>query len=199
MKTIIAFLLLAAAAHAQTNDDIMARYQGILDRVPFGLVQPGKMGHATLGFGRYAFVGVVSLDPENTNRVAVIHDRQTNQYHFKAEGEPIDDIKVNRIENLPTGRKLILQRGADMMTLSYAQETHDGVAPPPSPFGPPPPVATGSSIAGAERVKPSHAHGERPPKPEKMADRSSERPNGDRSSYYSRNRERPQNTKSPRQ
>ena len=108
MKTTSHFLLLIAltcvsAVRAQTNDDLTARYQVILDRIPFGLVPPSKIGHGALGFGRYAFVGLVSPDGTSSNRVAVIHDRQCNYYYFKAEGEQIDDIKVVRLENAPGG------------------------------------------------------------------------------------------------
>ncbi|MBM3860186.1 MAG: hypothetical protein FJ395_11105 [Verrucomicrobia bacterium] len=145
--------LFAFSVRAQTNEDFTARYQVILDRIPFGIVPPSKMGQGALGFGRYAFVGLVSPDgmSDNSNRVAVIHDRLTSHYYFKAEGEQIEDVKVLRVENAPTGRKLLLQRGGDIMTLTYAQPvTPDGVAPPnpfgrvktADPFGPAPQVVT---------------------------------------------------------
>lgn len=144
MKRISPLLLLftfgfTCVVRAQTNEDLTARYQVILDRVPFGIVTASRMSHGALGFGRYAFIGLVSPDGVSSNRVAVIHDRQTNYYHFKAEGEQIDDIKVLRIENAPVGRKLLLQRGTDVMTLTYAQEVHQGGAQL-NPFGPPPSI-----------------------------------------------------------
>jgi hypothetical protein len=144
MKTNLHFLLMlvvacASIARAQTNADPMANYQVILDRLPFGLVAAGKGGHGALGFGRYAFIGLVSPDGTSSNRVAVIHDRQTNYYYFKAEGEQIDDVKVMRLENAGTGRKLLLQRGADIMTLTYAEEVHQGGTQL-NPFGPPPAI-----------------------------------------------------------
>ena len=137
-------------ALCQTNDELTARYQVILDRVPFGLVPPSKLGQAVLGFGRYAFVGLVSLDESSSNRVAVIHDRLNNRYYFNAEGEQVDDIKVLRIENTPTGRKLLLQRGSDITTLTYAQEVHQGGVQL-NPFGPPPPVVIPGEMSVADK------------------------------------------------
>lgn len=150
----------AIVAATETGEDLQARYQVILDRVPFGIVPPGRFGQGPLGFGRYAFVGLVSPDGESSNRVAVIHDRISNTYHFKAEGEQIDDVKVLRLENTPSGRKLLLQRGSDIMTLTYAQPvTPSGAAQPnpfgqvkaPNPFGPPPPVVTADTSAMLDR------------------------------------------------
>jgi hypothetical protein len=161
MKTNLHFLLMlvvacASIAGAQTNENPMANYQVILDRLPFGLVAAGKGGHGALGFGRYAFIGLVSPDGASSNRVAVIHDRQTNYYYFKAEGEQIDDVKVMRLENAGTGRKLLLQRGADIMTLTYAEEVHQGGVQL-NPFGPPPAVVTtGEGMISEKKSKHDH-------------------------------------------
>jgi len=195
MKTTLHLLVLlsltcAPAVRAQTNEDPMVNYQVILDRVPFGIVPKSKIGHGALGFGRYAFVGLVSPDGISSNRVAVIHDRQTNYYHFKAEGEQIDDIKVMRLESAGTGRRLYLQRGADVMTLTYAQEVHQGGAQL-NPFGPPPAIVTSGEATAADKKAAARERAEKAK--QERNDASKRKPDDNRNK-----KEKPVKTRPPR-
>jgi hypothetical protein len=94
-------------------------YQVIIDKAPFGAVAASGPGVTPSAMSRYGFVGLVQSG--NGQLQAIIQDKQTKQCYFKAEGEMLEDVKVQKIEEALPGRRLVLRRGVETGTLNYEQ------------------------------------------------------------------------------
>ena len=96
-----------------------APYQDIINRAPFGRTDSNIISATTSNFlSRFAFVGV--FGPTGQLQ-AVIFDKQTNQSHFKAAGETIEDITIVGIEDNPPKRRLLLRRGLETGALTFGE------------------------------------------------------------------------------
>ena len=117
MKRMIWALFLAGGVGAAEPG--LGPYQVIVDKAPFGAVAAAGPSALPSALARYAFVGLVQS--ANGQLQAIIQDKQTKQCSFKAEGEMLDDVKVQKIEEALPGRRLVLRRGLETGTLSYEQ------------------------------------------------------------------------------
>jgi hypothetical protein len=133
MKQTMMGVLLLAGAQAWADGQGLGPYQVIVDKSPFGSVTPVAGAATPAAMSRFAFVGLVQSG--DGQLLAIIQDKQTKQCYFKAEGEAIDDVKVQKIEEALPARRLILRRGLETGTLSYEERraTAPTMAPPPAP------------------------------------------------------------------
>lgn len=126
MKLTMVGLLLVAGVAAWADGPNLGPYQVIIDKSPFGSVTPTGTGATPSAMSRFAFVGLVETG--NGQLQAIIQDKQTRQCYFKAEGEMIDDVKVQKIEDALPARRLVLRRGLETGTLSYEPRRAGGPA-----------------------------------------------------------------------
>ena len=131
-----------------------ARYQPIIERAPFGRTDANVVSATASNFlARFAFVGVIG--PVGQLQ-AVIFDKQTNQSHFKAPGETVEDITIFGIEDNPPKRRLLLRRGLETGALIFGEGSPTAALPPPVvvPPQPPPPAQQPQPPAVARRRNP---------------------------------------------
>jgi hypothetical protein len=121
-----------AGATEGTHD--FARYQIILDRVPFGQVVVGGPDSQQPPFAtRFTFVGTAQLGPDQP-LLAIIMDKEGNHVHFKAEGDTIGSISIVTIEKTDRGTtQLVIKQGLEVATLVLEPKAAGGGPPPGSP------------------------------------------------------------------
>ena len=126
---LLAFGLVTLTVRAAVPE--MARYQVIVDRMPFGGVTGALAAGATPGFAtRFSFVGLVSSNFTNGQLQAIFLDKTAaNRAYFKGEGEMMDDVKVLRIVDGLPNRSVVLQHGLETATLTYEQRRANPVPP----------------------------------------------------------------------
>ena len=127
----------SAGAAEPTRD--FARYQIILDRVPFGKMDASADNAPQPGFStRFAFVGLASEGPDQP-LLAIIEEKDTKHVDFKAEGESIGTVNVVKIEKSENGpTKLVLKQDLEVATLVLEAKPGAGAAAPgPSASGQP--------------------------------------------------------------
>jgi hypothetical protein len=108
-----------------------ARYQVIVDRLPFGAMSGMGPDVAQPSFSaRYTFVGTAKLD-EAQPLMAIILDKEGSRTYFKSEGETIGDATVVKIEKADKAQvKLVLKQGLEVATLMMETKASVGAAPP---------------------------------------------------------------------
>lgn len=157
---ILFVLVAAAAAWASPN---LERYKVIVERCPFGKADAATGGvvsaTASNFLARFAFVGVIGSPDGNGGQLAVILDKSANISHFKAPGETIGDIVVERIEETQPKRRLLLRRGIETGALVFGEgapavsvpTTARPATPAPPPI-PPPGQPAGDAAAVRRRI-----------------------------------------------
>lgn len=121
-RTTVIATLLALTVYPRTGVSEVhdfSRYKVILDRAPFdpltAAANPAQKPSFCEGL---AYVGTVSSE-DGTTILAIIQDRGRNRSYFKAEGEKIDDIKVEKIQMKPA--KVVVVKGLERCTLTYEE------------------------------------------------------------------------------
>jgi len=103
----------------------MERYRVIVERSPFGKLESASGGvlsaTASNFLSRFAFVGVIGSPDQEGVQLAVILDKKENVSHFKAPGETIGDVVVERIEETQPKRRLLLRRGIETGALVFGE------------------------------------------------------------------------------
>lgn len=131
------------------------RYQIILDRAPFGAIGGAppveQPGFAT----RFTFIGMVQMDSD-APPLAVIMENDNKHINFKAEGETIGTVKIDKIEKSDKGpTKLVLKQGLETATLVLESKAAGGApaaGAPANPGQPGQPPVQGTVQPGARRI-----------------------------------------------
>ncbi len=150
-KTVIMCTLAAglAGSDVRAADELhdFARYQIIIDRLPFGAMSGSADTAPQPPFSaRFTYVGTEKEDEKPLT--AIIFDKDGNQTHFMTEGEMIGDITVVKIEQADKApAKLTLKQGLEVATLFMETKTTVGAAPP-APNIQPQPAIPGYRAAG---------------------------------------------------
>jgi hypothetical protein len=141
--TILAMLGGFSAGAADATRDF-ARYQVILDHMPFGKMDASADNAPQPSFStRFTFVGIASEGPDQP-LLAIIEEKDTKHVDFKAEGESIGTVIVVKIEKSENGPiKLVLKQDLEVATLVLEAKPGTGAAAAPGPSAPGQPAQPG--------------------------------------------------------